>query len=75
MAIAPISAVMTMNPVQNEQKVAMDKKAAPQSVQPQMPEANSGAALRSYFMGGQSVSFGFNCSTGKFVTKQIADVP
>ena len=75
MAIAPISAVMTINPVQNEQKVAMDKKAAPQSVQPQMPEANSGAALRSYFMGGQSVSFGFNCSTGKFVTKQIADVP
>lgn len=75
MAIAPISAVMTMNRVQNEQKVSMDKKAAPQSVQPQMPEANSGAALRSYFLGGNAVSFGFNCSTGKFVTKQIADVP
>ncbi len=75
MAIAPISAMMTVNHVQGEQKVATDKKAAPQAVQPQMPQANSGEALRSYFMGGNAVSFGFNCSTGKFVTKQIKDVP
>lgn len=74
MVISAISA-LSLSTINNEQKTQVDKKAAPKAIQPQMPESNSGNALRSYFMGGQAVSFGFNCSTGKFVTKQIADVP
>ena len=73
MAITSVSAVSLYPSVQ--QNKAVDKKAAPAAVQPQHPQANSGAALRSYFMGGQAVSFGFNCSTGSFVTKKIQDVP
>ena len=74
MVISAVSA-LSLNTINNEQKTQVDKKAAPKAIQPQMHESNSGNALRSYFMGGQAVSFGFNCSTGKFVTKQIADVP
>ena len=74
MVISAVSA-LSLSTINNEQKTQVDKKAAPKAIQPQMPESNSGNALRSYFMGGQAVSFGFNCSTGKFVTKQIADVP
>lgn len=70
-----ISAVSALNLNTTINKPQVDKKAEPKAVQPQLPNSNSGEALRSYFMGGQAVSFGFNCSTGKFVTKQIADVP
>lgn len=73
MAIAPISSV-SFNSVQ-KQNSAVDKKAEPTAVQPKQEMVNSGAALRSYFMGGQNVSFGFVCSTGAFVTKKMADVP
>lgn len=74
MAIAPVS-LSTINPISFEKKNdSMDKKAEPSSVQPQVT-ANSGEALRSYFAAGQALSFGFNCSTGAFVTKKIEDVP
>lgn len=74
MSISAVS-LSTINPVHFEKKNEnMDKKAEPVAVQPQVT-ANSGEALRSYFMAGQSLSFGFNCSTGKFVTKRIEDVP
>lgn len=74
MAITPVSSV-TFNPIANVQKNnAVDKKAAPAPVQPQNLQ-QSGDALRSYFLGGKAVSFGFNCSTGSFVTKKMQDVP
>ena len=72
MNIAPVSAVM----VNSNLKLGTDKKAEPKAEQPKaLPTQNSGAALRSYFMGGQAVSFGFNCNTGDFVTKEFEDVP
>ena len=71
MNIAPVSAVM----VNSNLKLGTDKKAEPKAEQPKaLPTQNSGAALRSYFMGGQAVSFGFNCNTGDFVTKEFEDV-
>ena len=74
MAITAVS-LSTVNPVHFEKKNAtMDKKAEPVAVQPQAV-ANSGEALRSYFTAGQALTFGFGCSTGKFVTKRIDDVP
>jgi len=74
MAIAPVS-LSTINPLHFEKKnEGMDRKAEPVAVQPQAV-ANSGEALRSYFAAGQALSFGFNCSTGSFVTKKIEDVP
>ncbi len=72
MAITPVSSV-SLNAIK-QNNTGIDKKAAPVAVQPQST-ASSGAALRSYFMGGNAVSFGFNCSTGSFVTKKIEDVP
>ncbi len=72
MLVSSISAV-SMN---NNLKFTADKKAEPKAVQPKaIPVQNSGDALRSYFIGGQAVSFGFNCTTGDFVTKEIEDVP
>lgn len=75
MAISPINSVM-FNPVQKQDK-AVDKKAAPAAIEPKAQEttANAGEALRSYFLGGNSFSFGFNCGTGSFVTKKMNDVP
>lgn len=55
-------------------KPSVDKKAEPKAVQPAFVQ-NSGDALKSYFLGSQSVNFGFQCSTGKFITKKMADVP
>lgn len=73
MAITPVSSV-SFNSAQNN--TATDKKAEPKAVlTKQQPVANSGAALRSYFLGGKAVSFGFHCTTGDFVTKEIEDVP
>ena len=72
MNIAPVSAVM----VNTNLKLGTDKKAESKAEQPKAFAAqNSSAALRSYFMGGQAVSFGFNCNTGDFVTKEFEDVP
>ena len=72
MNIDPVSAVM----VNTNLKLGTDKKAEPKAEQPKAFAAqNSSAALRSYFMGGQAVSFGFNCNTGDFVTKEFEDVP
>lgn len=73
MAIAPVSSV-SFNSISKQNNIVADKKAAPAPVQPQNVQ-NSGEALRSYFLGGNAVSFGFNCSTGSFVTKKIQDVP
>ncbi len=73
MVITPVSSV-SLNKSYKQNSTVVDKKAAPSPVQPQNT-AGSGIALRSYFLGGQAVSFGFNCSTGSFVTKKIADVP
>jgi len=74
MVITPVS-LLAVNSVHFEKKNEnMDKKAEPVVVQPQVT-ANSGEALRSYFTAGQAISFGFGCSTGKFVTKRIDDVP
>ena len=72
MAINPISAInlnSLTKPIKN-----VDKKAEPQSIQPKQT-LSSGDALRSYFLGGKSLSFGFHCTTGDFVTKQFEDVP
>ena len=74
MSIAPISAVNFSTTVQPIKKTGIDKKAEPIAVQPQKVE-NSGEALRSYFLGSKAVSFGFSCSTSKFVTKKMEDVP
>ena len=74
MAITGVS-LSAINPVHFEKRSEkMDKKAEPVAVQPKVT-ANSGEALRSYFAAGQAISFGFHCSTGKFVTKRMDDVP
>jgi hypothetical protein len=74
MNIAAVSSI-NMNAVSNNAKIGTDKKAKPQAIQKEVSTLNSGTALRSYFMGGQALSFGFNCNTGDFVTKEIEDVP
>lgn len=75
MAIAPVSSSL-VSTVNRQNNVAVDKKAAPEAVQPQQVQnTKTGEALRSYFLGGNAVSFGFNCSTGSFVTKKMQDVP
>jgi len=74
MAITGVS-LSAVNPIRFEKKnEKMDKKAEPVAVQPKVT-ADSGEALRSYFAAGQAISFGFHCSTGKFVTKRMDDVP
>lgn len=73
MAINSISAVNFNTIVRNNTNV--DKKAEPKAIEPQKQTVDSGSALRSYFLGGKSVSFGFHCNTGDFVTKEIEDVP
>lgn len=74
MNIAPISAVFTSANL--NLKSGIDKKAEPKAEQPKaVSVSNSGKAFRSYFMGAQAVSFGFNCTTGDFVTKEFEDVP
>ncbi len=74
MVISAISATDFVNCNKNI-KTNVDKKAGLTPIHPQVSNKSSGEALRSYFTGGQAVSFGFNCSTGKFVTKKIQDVP
>lgn len=73
-----INAVSSLNPVYSRE-IEKDKKVtnpilSDKTERPQT-ELNSGAALRSYFLGGQALSFGHSCSTGEFAVKQLDDVP
>ena len=74
MAIAPISSVnvVSTKPVENK-KVSTPISSERPEVQQKVAEQG---ALKSYFLGGQAVSFGgFPVSTGGFITKKIDDVP
>ncbi len=72
MNVTPISTAL----VKPNLRLGVDKKAEPKAEQPKTVSVqNSGDALRSYFIGSQAVSFGFNCTTGDFVTKEFEDVP
>lgn len=74
MAIAPISSVSVVS------TKAVECKKVSNPIVSQKPEVQQkvaeNGALKSYFLGGQAVSFGgFPVSTGGFITKKIDDVP
>ena len=76
MAIAPVNAVNVVSTKAVESKKVSNPI---QTVKPEVQQtAPESGALKAYFMGGNAatVSFGgFPVSTGKFITKQIDDVP
>ena len=74
MAIKGISSLVLGN-ISKYNPEKKDNTIVKEHVAVSKPLSNSGMALRSYFFGGKSVSFGFRCSTGDFVTKEIEDVP
>lgn len=76
MAIAPVSSVNTNAYTLTKPEDKSQKVTNPITEQKTTPAfATENGALKSYFLGGQAVSFGFGVSTGGFVTKQMDDVP
>ena len=77
MAIVPVSLlnIQSLNGFETKKE---DKKVTnPISQREQYNDTKTSSdAITSYFRGGQALSFkGFDCSTGKFITKEIEDVP
>ena len=76
MAIVPVSLLNTnyyvLNNHRESQKVTNPIKENRQEKPSYVPE---NGALKSYFLAGQAVNFGFGVSTGGFITKEMDDVP
>jgi len=75
MAIAPVS---FLNSNYTVSKVKKDPKNITNPITEQQKEAvhfTPDKASKSYFLGGQAVSYGFSVTTSDFVTKRINDVP